>query len=57
MYQVSVNPGAANLFDAQSGQLCMITPELAQQIARDDFPTQGRVVQIDLVTRHDFAYP
>ena len=35
----------------------MITPELAEQIARDDFPSRARVLQIERADRHSFDYP
>ena len=57
VYEVTVKPGGSHLIDARSGQVFMITPEVAEQIARDGFPSPARVLQIERVDRHSFAYP
>ncbi len=57
VYHITMKPSGSHLIDARSGQVFTITPKIAEQIARDDFPSHGRVLQIDLVTRHTFAYP
>ena len=57
VYEVVVNPRGSHLIDARSGQVFMITPEVAEQIARDGFPSSARVLQIERVDRHSFAYP
>ena len=57
VYQISVKRGDLHLIDARSGEVFKITQELAEQIARDEFPLEARVLQIDLVTRNSFSYP
>lgn len=50
-YEVSVESGISHLIDARSGEVFTITPEIAEQIARDKLPSQGRVLQIERVDR------
>jgi uncharacterized iron-regulated membrane protein len=55
-YEVSVQSGNSHLIDARSGQVFTITPEIAEQIARGNLPSQGRVLQIERINRHSYAY-
>jgi hypothetical protein len=57
VYEVAAKNGGPHLVDARSGQLFTITPEVAEQIARDNFPSDAPVFQSELVTRHNLSYP
>ncbi len=56
VYEVSVKAYGPRIVDARSGQIFTMTPELAEQIARDAFPSESRVYRIERIDRHDFSY-
>lgn len=56
VYEVSIKNGGLQLIDVRSGQIFLITPELSEQIVRDKFPTQARILKIERVDHHDFSY-
>jgi hypothetical protein len=56
VYTIMSQHGESYLINAQSGQRFTITPEVAEQIAREYVPSQARVVQSELVNRHSFSY-
>jgi len=57
VYRITVEASGSHLIDARSGEVFTITPEIAEQIARDEFPVQARVLQIDLLTHNSYSYP
>jgi len=56
VYHVSLKSGGPHLIDARSRQVLTITQEMAEQIARNAFPSQARILQIEIVRRHTFEY-
>jgi len=56
VYEVSIRNGPSRLINAISGQVFTVTPDLAEQLVRETFPTQARVFQIEQVTRHSYSY-
>jgi hypothetical protein len=56
IYEVFVKSYGPRLVDAQSGQIFTMTPEFAEQIVRDAFPSQSRIHRIERIDRHDLSY-
>jgi len=56
VYEVGLKSGGSHQINAVSGQVFTMTPELAEQIVRDTFPTQARVLQIDRIGRYTYSY-
>jgi hypothetical protein len=56
VYEIAAGAGGSHMIDARTGRLFTITPQVAERVARHDFPTQANVRDINLVTRHTFAY-
>jgi len=57
LYKINVKPGNSHLIDVRTGRLFIITTEVAEQIARDEFSLQAHVLQIKSVDRNDYFYP
>lgn len=56
VYHIIVKSGDSHLIDARSGEVFTITPEIAEQIARDYVPAEARIVQIQHVNSYNYAY-
>jgi hypothetical protein len=56
VYKIVLRTGRPHLIDAQSGRIVTITPEVAEQIARDEFSTKAGVRNVVRLTDHDLDY-
>jgi hypothetical protein len=57
VYEVMAGSAGPHLIDARAGRVFTITPEVAEEVARERFPSVGRVVERDQVSRHTLEYP
>ncbi len=57
VYEVKLKDGSIHLLNAQSGQEFNVTPELAEEIARAEFPTQASILRVERLNGNDFSYP
>jgi hypothetical protein len=56
VYKIAIEGGASELIDTRSGERFEVTPEIAEQIVRDNFPTEAAIQQLDRVDHHDLSY-
>jgi hypothetical protein len=57
VYQITMRDGGSLLIDPRTRRVFEITPELAELIVRDNFPTQASIHRIERVEHHDLSYP
>jgi hypothetical protein len=56
-YQITMGDGSSALVDAKAKRVFNITPDLAESIVRDNFPTRASVRRLQLIEHHDLSYP
>ena len=56
IYEINLANGGSYLLEAQTGQLFTMTPEIAEEIARDYVSSSADVLETDLTTLHSYAY-
>lgn len=56
LYEVRFHGGETQVFDAQTGQPFVFTPELAEALARDAYPSTAAVHSIEKLEEHDRLY-
>lgn len=56
LYEVRIKGGQTQLFDAQTGQPFVFTPELAEVLARDAYPSTAAVRSIEKLEEYDRLY-
>ena len=56
LYEVRFKGGETQLFDAQTGQPFVFTPELAEALARDAYPSTAAVHSIEKLEEYDRLY-
>lgn len=56
LYEVRIKGRQTQRFDAQTGQPFVFTPELAEALARDAYPTTAAVRSIEKIEEYDLLY-
>jgi len=56
-YRITMRDGNSALVDARAKRLFQVTPDLAESIVRDNFPTRALVHRTELIQHHDLNYP
>jgi len=56
VYEIRLKNSGTHLINAASGQMFSITRDLARRYVRESYPNEGRVLKVETVERHGYAY-